>query len=478
MTKAHILLAENNNDYRESMRRLLEIAGYLVTAVHSVDAAIEKLEATHWDLVLVDWRLTDDDDDQDQSGLEVLKEATKKNVPCIIISAYGTVNAVRRALRSLTPNTSAVDFVPKDDGGEAVLVSIYRLLGITLLHISDLHPKVPASGEVPYDQEQAYSKFLADVLAQPGLGLNPLQAVLVSGDISLRNHDESFDWARHYLMDLSVQLCIPPDRFVITPGNHDINRLNARRTPDSLQAMRSPDLTWFSKYDKYLDFTHHFYGEPAFTPDKLYRLFTIENQVAIVAFNSCLVEGDAKWKCPLCSRTTSKEHYVGWIDRHQILQAGAELDVMNWSGLRIGIFHHHIVSEEYNPSPDVCQGDHLWPYHQSEHRLNLTFSEQGFKILLHGHRHKLELKQPQTLGSNAPVNLGSGAFWPVNEDEHETANYLLLQLSPIAGKSKVIMRKYFPASVDRSGYWGTDNSIRPDGIIPLPGIVLPTIQSD
>lgn len=476
MTKAQILLADNNDDYRESMRRLLEIAGYLVTAVHSVGAATEKLDANNWDLALVDWRLTDDDDDQDQSGLEVLKKTTEKNVPCIIISAYGTVNAVRRALRSLTPNSSAVDFVPKDEGSEAILESIRRLFGITLLHLSDLHPMVPASGDVPYDQEQAYSTFLGDVLQQPGLGLTPLRTVLVSGDISYRNQDDSFDWARHYLMDISAKLCIPPDRFVMTPGNHDINRLNARHSADSLQAMRSADPTWFSKYDKYLDFTRHFYGEPAFTPTKLYRLFTFNDQVAVVAFNSCLVEGDETWKCPVCSRTTSKEHYVGWIDRHQILQVGEELDLMNWPGLRIGVFHHHIVSEEHNPPPEVCQGDHLWPYHRAGHKLNFIFFEHGFKILLHGHRHKVELKQPQTLGSSAPVNLGSGAFWPVNEDE--TANYLLLQLSPISGKSRVIMRKYFPASVDRPGYWGADNSIRPEGIIPLPGAVLPTIQSD
>ncbi|HSK67338.1 MAG TPA: metallophosphoesterase, partial [Anaerolineales bacterium] len=341
-----------------------------------------------------------------------------------------------------------------------------------------LHPKVPASGEVPYDQEQAYSTFLGDVLAQPGLGLNPLRTVLVSGDISYRNQDDSFDWARHYLMDLSAQLSIPLDQFIITPGNHDINRLNAQHTTDSLQAMSSADLTWFSKYDKYLDFTQHFYGEPAFTPRKLYRLFTFENQVAVVAFNSCLVEGDETWKCPVCSHTAAKEHYVGWIDRRQILQAGAELDKMSWPGLRIGVFHHHISSEEHNPPPETCQGDHLWPYYRAGHKLNFTFFEQGFQILLHGHRHKIELKQPQTLGANAPVNLGSGAFWPVNEDEHETANYLLLQLSPISGKSRVIMRKYFPASVDRPGYWGADNSIRPEGIIPLPGAVLPTIQSD
>lgn len=150
---------------------------------------------------------------------------------------------------------------------------------------------------------------------------------------------------------------------------------------------------------------------------------------------------------------------------------------MNGPALRIGVFHHHVVSEEYNPPPDACQGDHLWPYHQTEYRLNFTFFEQGFQILLHGHRHKIELKQPQTLGMSAPFNLGSGAFWSVNDDEHETANYLLLQLSPISGKSRVIMRKYFPASVDRPGYWGADNSVHPEGMIPLPGLIVPAVRT-
>ncbi|HLO13655.1 MAG TPA: response regulator [Anaerolineales bacterium] len=478
MTKLRLLLADNNNDYRESLRQLLEMEGFLVTAVDSVPGAFEKLETMNWDLVLVDLRLSNDNDHQDTSGCAVVINADQREIPCIVITAFPTVDAARLTLRSLTPNATAVDFVPKAQGPEAVLKSIRSVFGITLLHISDLHPKVPASGEVPYDQEEAYSQFLGDVLNQPGLGLNPLRTVLVSGDISYRNQDESFEWAKHYLIDLSDKLCIPKHQFIMTPGNHDINRLNAQQTADSLHSMTTNNVTWFSKYDKYLNFTQHFYGEPAFTPERLYRLFTFDNQVAIVAFNSCLVEGDSKWKCSVCAATTGKEHYCGWIDRHQVLQASIELNAMKWPGLRIGMFHHHVVSEDYDPPHDSCQGDHLWPYHDTEHWLKFILSGEGFHILLHGHRHKTELKQPQTIGSDAPINLGSGAFWPVNNDKQETANYLLLQFSPMAEKSRVIMRKYFPTSENRRGYWGADNSIRPDGLIRLPGIRVPTAHAD
>jgi CheY-like chemotaxis protein len=477
MSKVRILLADNDSDYGQSLKFFLETEKFLVTIVDSVEGALEKLESMTWDLVLADLRLRNDEDDQDTSGLDVGNNAIRRNIPCIIISAYPSVKATRLALRSLTPNSSAVDFVPKGDGPHAVLESIQRLFGLTLLHISDLHPKVPESGEVPYNQEQAYSKFLGDVLAQPGLGLNPLRTVLVTGDVSYRNQDESFDWARRYLMDLSDKLCISPNRFVITPGNHDINRLNSQSTPDSLRAMRIGDVSWFSKYDKYLNFTRHFYDEPAFTADRLYRIFLFDSQVAVVAFNSCLVEGDSKWKCQVCAGTSGKEHYCGWIDRRQVLQASEELNNIKWPGLRIGIFHHHIMPEEHSPPPDSCKGDHLWPYNHRDHMLKFTLFEEGFHILLHGHRHKIELRQPQLIGSNVPINLGSGAFWPVNNDEQETANYLLLQLSPIEGKSRVMMRKYFPASVDRPGYWGADNSVRPEGIIPLLGAFIPAIQA-
>jgi hypothetical protein len=85
------------------------------------------------------------------------------------------------------------------------------------------------------------------------------------------------------------------------------------------------------------------------------------------------------------------------------------------------------------------------------------------------------LRQPPTIGANEPYNLGSGAFWTVNNDDQETANYLLLQLSPLHGKSRILMRKYHNATNDRPGYWGGDGTIQPDGIVPLSSVIIPPV---
>lgn len=472
MSEPTVLLADNDEDYRKSLRRPLEGEGYLIKEVKSVQEAEEGLKAVSADLALVDLRLTNDEDDHDMSGLEVAKWASGRGIPCIVITAFNSVETTKLALLSRGAEPPAVDYVPKRDGPVAILNAIHRLRGLTMLHVSDLHLQAIGRREVPFDQERACEEFLDDVSKQPGVGFNPIQVIIISGDISFQCQQESFNRARHFLTKLAQQLSISKEHIVLVPGNHDINRIKARATQDSLLAMKIGDATWFSKFDDYLEFTTHFYGEPAFTKDKLYRIFTFDKRLAVVAFNSCLVEGDTPQMCSVCMKKEQKEHYYGWINREQVKQAGEELDKQNWSGLHIAVFHHHVVAEEWHPLKDGCQGDHLWNYHHKDHRLKFTFFEQGFRILLHGHRHKGELRQSSAVGANVPYHFGSGAFWIAGDNQQETANYLLLELTPLLRKSRVIMRRYYPATNERPGYWGPDGFVRPDGIVPLPDIVI------
>lgn len=477
MKKARILIADNDPEYRKSLRFLLEAEGFLVFEAVSPSDVFEKLDIlTNIDLALVDLRLDDDHNERDFSGLDVAKEIGKKKIPCIIITAFESVETTRMALKPLGANSVALDYVLKKNGPSAILIALRQLCGLTLLHISDLHPKISEAGEESSDQDQAYKDFLDDVQKQPGLLLNPIQSILVSGDISFQFGSESFRQAQNYLEFLLEQLRIPSSQLVLSPGNHDINRQKAGCTQDSLQAIKAKDSTWFNKFDEYLNFTRHFYNEPAFSVDKLYRIFTFDNRVAVVAFNSCLVEGNPKYECEPCKTNNNKIHYYGWINRHQIKQAGEELDRMNWSGLRMGVFHHHVIPDNIIQSTNLCQGDHLWPYDHPEYRLKFAFYEHKFRILLHGHRHKVKLGRSPTMGASVPYHFGSGAFWTSNDDEQETANYLLLQLSPIPGYSRVLMRKYHHQTDDRKGYWGEDDSVQPDGVIPLSDIVIPALE--
>jgi DNA-binding response OmpR family regulator len=123
-----LLLADNSADYRRSLHGYLELEGYQVEEAASVEEAKEKLGAVPLDLALVDLRLTDDEDDYDINGLEVARWASERDIPCIIITAFPSVEATRLALRSRGTEPLALDFLPKASGPQAVLDAIEVVL--------------------------------------------------------------------------------------------------------------------------------------------------------------------------------------------------------------------------------------------------------------------------------------------------------------------------------------------------------------
>jgi DNA-binding response OmpR family regulator len=128
VSKARILLADNDPDYRESLRLLLELEDYAVEEADSVAGAQAALAKAEPDLVLADLRLSDHENDRDFSGLLVAKAASARSIPCIVITQYDTVEATRRALRARGGEPLAEDLVPKRDGPQAVVDAIEVVL--------------------------------------------------------------------------------------------------------------------------------------------------------------------------------------------------------------------------------------------------------------------------------------------------------------------------------------------------------------
>ena len=129
MRQYGLLLADNRSDYRHSLRILLDLEGYLVQEADSVEQALEQLHTSRPDLVLADLRLTTDENEYDISGLVVAQRAADMRVPCIIITAFPSVETTRQALRSRGVEPLAADYVPKANGPQAVLDAIIAVLG-------------------------------------------------------------------------------------------------------------------------------------------------------------------------------------------------------------------------------------------------------------------------------------------------------------------------------------------------------------
>lgn len=93
---SRVLLVEDEDAARLTMRLALQREGYVVDAVDTGDAALEKLAAGRYDVAISDIRLPGQAD-----GLAVLERAKElyPTMPVVLISAFGNAELLRTALR-------------------------------------------------------------------------------------------------------------------------------------------------------------------------------------------------------------------------------------------------------------------------------------------------------------------------------------------------------------------------------------------
>lgn len=126
MTRPYILFADNDKDFLDTRRKILEQEGYRVIEACSPEEAAAILDRARLDAALLDLRLRDDDDEKDTSGLDLAKRCAPA-VPKIIMTKFPTIQAVREALGpQLDRLPTAVDFIAKQDGAQAMLTAVRK----------------------------------------------------------------------------------------------------------------------------------------------------------------------------------------------------------------------------------------------------------------------------------------------------------------------------------------------------------------
>jgi len=97
-----ILIIEDEETLRESLKRVLLKEGYEVHAVESAEAALPIIAEKWCDLIVADIILPG------QSGLECLKKCRQTNPDLIVIimTAYATIESAVEAMRQARMNTS------------------------------------------------------------------------------------------------------------------------------------------------------------------------------------------------------------------------------------------------------------------------------------------------------------------------------------------------------------------------------------
>lgn len=257
--------------------------------------------------------------------------------------------------------------------------------------------------------------------------------LVVSGDLVYTGKTSEFDLVKEFLEGLCDDLALPREQVVLVPGNHDIDwdesKLDKRR-----------------RFDNFLMFARSFYGGVLFgeryplvhwdfsvdtprpEPRDLVQVSTFFDTTWI-GLNSCVFE-------------THEEHF-GFVGERQLR---AVQDLVSRRGKSrdpiIVVMHHHL-----HPYPETLSapraGD-VWmdlSIIRDSGQVERTIEELGAILLLHGHKHKPQLRRTQLLDKYVSpgdqdkreliVNGSGSAGVDESELEHDQGNhYSLIRVIP------------------------------------------------
>jgi two-component system response regulator FixJ len=116
---ASILIVDDDADVRDSLRALLESAGFTVRDFGSAKRVLEDTTVADGACLIADIRMPDMD------GLTLQEELARRQVglPVIIVTGHGDIPLAVRAMRA-----GAIDFIEKPFDDELLLESIQRAL--------------------------------------------------------------------------------------------------------------------------------------------------------------------------------------------------------------------------------------------------------------------------------------------------------------------------------------------------------------
>jgi two-component system response regulator HydG len=116
---AKILIVEDDTTFSQLLQGFLKKHGFDTVATNNIRSSFEQIEATTFDLLLLDYRLPDG------TGLEVLAKANEKAIaiPAVIMTSFNDVRTAVKAIQS-----GAFDYITKPVNPEELLMIINNAL--------------------------------------------------------------------------------------------------------------------------------------------------------------------------------------------------------------------------------------------------------------------------------------------------------------------------------------------------------------
>ncbi len=257
-----------------------------------------------------------------------------------------------------------------------------------ILHLSDLHCKKEASAEallgpLMEDLDKKFSK------AQ-------LAFVVISGDFIDRGDAAGYGPAAAFIRELSKATKVGLERFVVCPGNHDVEELESAfalqgKVGEGEEEVKKLDedayrVRVLSEYPKrfsgYSKLSSEFFGHTYDLAD-LSRVQTFADRgVQFLSLNSA---------CRIDKFRLESKHAV--IDPAAFSRALAVADT-DKQPVRIAVWHHAVLGR--------------WSMAESDGYLQ-RLAEAGFAMLLHGDVHETRAQMANPFRDALPV-AGAGAF--------------------------------------------------------------------
>jgi HipA-like protein len=257
---------------------------------------------------------------------------------------------------------------------------------VTILHLSDLH-----FGRKHRFEQEGQSSLLARVCDDIDErfardGLRP-DVVVLSGDFAEYGTRKEFEQASTFACGLRAHLNLPARRFVMVPGNHDVNwdksiAYFANCKGDD-EPVREPYFPKFAPYESFFGVFYKGESDISFTEEEPWSLFEMPDLGVVVAgLNSAF------------SESHREEDHHAFLGEAQIRAFAGKLRPYKERGfLRIGVMHH---------DPFDKRGGAKAAQDQRDFRRWLV---PELNLLLHGDIHEETL---QWLGRDVPV-LGVGS---------------------------------------------------------------------
>ncbi len=261
---------------------------------------------------------------------------------------------------------------------------------ITLLHLSDLqfgrHHRFGRLGAVDEHPDAAFDTLLArlqqdlrDLADEQGQPLRP-ELVLLTGDLAEWGRKSEMEDVLRFTRSLAESLALPPERLVIIPGNHDINRSLCEAYFAQCKGEEiEPRPPYWDKWKHFVWLFRELYGlgtRVELNERTPWSLFEIDElKVVVAGLNTTMAESHR-----------DEDHY-GHLGEAQLRWFEDRLPAYQQRGwLRIAALHHNVRRGPVRDDENLRDADDFTRILGSK-----------INLVLHGHTHdgKLDWLTPE-----------------------------------------------------------------------------------